>query len=107
MSGLRQNNQTEIELRGDYNTIYDAIIKSAKTVGNVTQENRNMGFVSLKTPMKLFPPINSVNLKITIKKSNDENYTVKFDADSLDGLAGMGSCGKIIDKFIQDLSSRI
>jgi hypothetical protein len=107
MAGLRQNNTSEIEVRGSMDSIYNKLLESAQAVGKIKQESKQLGAISVRTSMKLFPPTNAVNLRITLKSKDQETCLISFNADSLDGVAGFGSPGKIIDKLIKELSDRI
>lgn len=107
MAGFRQSDQVELEVKGSCDKVFEAVVESARAAGTIKQTNPNMGFVSVKIPLRMFPPSNPVNLKITVKSKDDETCVICFSADSLDGVVGLGSCGKAIDRIVDELASRI
>lgn len=107
MSGMIQTQKNDIDIKGDINTVFDACLTAANAIGNVLQQNKNMGFISLKTKATWVPPRNPVSLRISIKEKDPGLCNVSFDAQSFDGLVGLGSCGKVIDAFINNLSYNI
>ena len=106
MAGLRQSGSNEIFIKGDSDKIFDACLKAAQAIGTIKQQNKAFGSISVKTPMKLIPPINSVNLKIAVRPQ-DDGCTVSCNGDSFDGAIGFGSVGRIIDQFYENLSRYI
>lgn len=102
MAGIRQSGSNEIFVRGDVDKVFDACLKAANEIGSVKQNSKAFGSISVKTPMKMFPPTNPVNLKIAVIPQ-DGGCMIRCNGDSVDGAVGLGSVGKIIDKFYNAL----
>jgi hypothetical protein len=106
MSGMVQNQITDIDVTGSLDDIFNSCVSAGETVGNVTQKNKSMGFISVKTNRSWFPPCNPVSLRISVKAKDTTTCNISCSAQCIDGLVGVGSCGKAIDAFINALSDK-
>lgn len=104
MAGLRQHGNNEIFVRADLENTFDACLKAAGTIGRVIQSNSVLGSISIRTPMRLFPPANPVNFKISVIPK-DDGCMIVCNGDSVDGLVGFGSVSKAIDAFYEALGT--
>ena len=104
MAGFRQNAENEVLVQAEYDTAYKACVHAAERVGKVKQESKTLGHISVNVPMKMFPPRNPVNLKISVM-SKDNGCLIKCVADCFDGAIGFGSAPKAIDSFYEILAS--
>ena len=107
MAGFIQSQKSDIDIRGTYNTIFDACVQAGSSMGKIIQQNKNMGFISFKTKMTWIPPRNPVSLRVSIKEKEGGMCNISFDTQSFDGLVGVGSCGRVIDSFVNSLSERL
>ena len=99
MAGARQSGQNQIFIPADVDTVFRACEKAASSVGNVKQSNPRFHSISLRTGMKMFPPQNPVNLRISVIPEGS-GCNIRCDGDSFDGTVGFGSVGKAIDNFM-------
>lgn len=106
MAGYRQNGSNEIFVNADIDKTFNACLRAAENIGRVKQSSKALGNISINIPMKLFPPRNPVNLKVSIMPQNN-GCIVKCVGDSFDGSVGFGSVPKSIDAFYNALASYI
>lgn len=102
MSGGRQSRSNELFVRGNYDKVFSACEQAANSIGKVKQSSKNLGTISVRTPMKMFPPQNPMNLKISVIEQ-DKGCTILCDSEGFDGTVGLGSAGKVIDSFHKEL----
>lgn len=87
--------------------VYSKVLESASAVGKIKQESKQLGVICIRTPLKFFPPMNPLDLRITLKKKDQDTYLVSSNADSFDGAVGLGSPVKVINKTLAELSARL
>lgn len=104
MSLYRHTRNNEVFIRADFDKVYAACEKAGNAVGNVKQSNKLLGNLVVKTPMKMFPPMNPTTLQISVMPQN-EGCMVCVKSDSFDGTVGLGSAGRIIEKFYAELNN--
>lgn len=106
MGYLRHQSNNEVTLELDYRDAYECCVQAANIIGSITQNNENLGFLTVKLPLSLLPLRNPVTLRVTVKKY-DDGCLIVCNSDSFDGSIGFGSAGKAIDEFFNTLSSLV
>ena len=106
MAGSRQQGSNEIFVRADIDRTFNACLRAAQAIGKIKQSSSALGNISINIPMKMFPPRNPVNLKISVVP-RDGGCSVICNGDSFDGSIGFGSVPKSIDAFYEALSRYI
>lgn len=107
MGFLRHKSGSSIEVPRGLEEVFSALVASGAEVGKVKEQSKLAGYVVIRTPMKLFPPLNPATVRISLKKQVDNATLVTFESDSLDGAVGFGSAGKAIDQIIKGLEKRL
>lgn len=98
MAGGRQSNSSDIFVRGTYEKIFDACLKAGNAVGKIKQSSKNLGAITIKTPMKMFPPKNPMTLRVSVIEQ-EGGCGISCKCEGFDGTVGFGSAGKDIDNF--------
>ena len=106
MAGFRQSGSNEIFVQGTSEVVFKACLRAAESIGRVKQSSAALGSISINIPMKMFPPRNPVNLKVSVIPNNG-GCMVRCVGDSFDGAVGFGSVPKSIDAFYDALASCI
>lgn len=102
MAGARQSNSSDIFVRGTYDKIFDACVQAGEAIGKVKQSSKNLGAITVKTPMKMFPPKNPMTLRISVVEQ-EGGCSISCKSEGFDGEIGLGSAGKDIDNFYKML----
>lgn len=107
MSGMIQSQKTDFDIKSNIGDAFDACVAAADSIGKIQQQNKKLNIISVKTGRTWAPPCNPVSLNISLREKDTDTCNITIDAQSVDGLVGVGSCGKVITMFTDALSERI
>jgi hypothetical protein len=107
MGFLRHQGQTAVTIDKPFDEVFAAVVSAGGKVGAVKEQSSLAGYIVVRTPMKLFPPLNPATVRISLKKAGETQTEVSFQSDSFDGAVGFGSAGKAIDGIIKALESTL
>ncbi len=107
MGFLRHQSGSSIEVPRNLEEVFSALVVSGAAVGTIKEQSKLAGYVVIRTPMRLFPPLNPATVRISLKNKADNVTLVTFESDSFDGAVGFGSAGKAIDQIIKELEKHL
>lgn len=85
--------------------VFSAFQKAGENVGTLSDVRANMGTMVVRTFMVAIPPQNPATVRISFESTGEKRTKVRFSADSVDGIIGLGSAGGAIDRIIADADS--
>lgn len=95
----------EMVLPLEFDDAFNLCINAGNDIGKVVSNNRGIGSIVIKCPMKFFPPLNPAKLRITFSRVED-GTKVNIQADSMDGSVGFQSAPRWIDKYLESMNTR-
>lgn len=102
MSLLRQNNRKEVSIERPLAEVFRAFQAAGGKVGKVKDAMIAMGSLTVKVGINGFS--NPATVRITMEPVSAGRTRVRFQSDSLDGMVGMGSAGRAIDRIMREVN---
>lgn len=107
MGFLRHQSGSTIEIEKPFGAVFAAVIAAGNDLGKVKEESKLAGYVVIRIPMKLFPPMSPTTVRISLKKQGTETTLLSFMSDSFDGAVGFGSAGNANDLIIKAIEKHL
>ncbi len=93
----------EMTINRSIDQVFAALVGIEKNVGKVKAQDRRTGCVTVRIPMRFFPPTNPATVRVRLKEAGKEQTAVSLDSDCFDGLIGFDSASQAIEKIVENL----
>ena len=104
---MRDSKQIEMSIEKPLDEVFAALCRAGAVVGKIKEESKLAGYIVIRSKPKLFSLENACTVRISVKKVTDQQTDMTFTSDAVDGVIGLGSTGKVIDRIINTLEKEI